>query len=69
MNFTATIERITSTRAIVTLFDASGEWAGASRVDLPRGATTGLYEAGYARASQAAALKGGRLDRFSEEDK
>lgn len=65
--FTATIEYVTSTRAIISLFDAAGEWAGAQRIDLPRNPRESLYDAGYAHASQMAAVKGGSLSRFSEE--
>lgn len=66
MKFSATVEYVTSTRALVTLFDASGDWAGAYRVDLPRNPPHPLYDAGYNRASQAATCKGGTLDRYRE---
>lgn len=64
MKFNATIELVGATRAIISLFDSHGEWSGSSRLDLPRGATLSLYELGYDRASQAAAVKGGSLDYY-----
>lgn len=66
MKFSATFERVTSTRALVTLHDASGEWAGAYRVDLPRNPKASLYDAGYNCAAREAAIKGGTLERYRE---
>lgn len=66
MNFSATIEYVSSTRALVALFDASGEWAGAGRIDVRAGGRANLYEAGYKDACARAVIKGGRLDRFTE---
>jgi hypothetical protein len=66
MKFSATFERVTSTRALVALHDASGEWAGAYRVDLPSNPRATLYDAGYDCAAREAALKGGTLDWYRE---
>jgi hypothetical protein len=66
MKFSATFERVTSTRAIVTLYDAQAEWAGAYRVDRPRNPRARLYDAGYDCAAREAVCKGGTLDRYRE---
>lgn len=66
MKFSATFERVTNTRGLVTLYDASAEWAGAYRVDLPRTPKTSLYDAGYDCAAREAACKGGTLERYRE---
>lgn len=65
MKFSATIEFVTSHRAIVALTDSRGEWAGAHRIEIRLGSKADLYEAGYAAAEREAAIKGGTLDRFS----
>ena len=59
IKFNATIEFLSSQLAIVELHDLSGQWAGSYRVD-----SGNLYENGYARASQEAALKGGRVETY-----
>jgi len=71
MQFYATIEFLKGQNAaIIDLHDAAGEWAGASRISYTRPAYRGasvrdsLYEVGYAHASRAAALKGGRLETY-----
>jgi hypothetical protein len=62
IKFNATIEFLSAQLAIVELHTASGEWAGSYRVDsLGR---FDLYELGYTRASQEAALKGGILQTY-----
>jgi hypothetical protein len=67
--YSATIEILRGARAaIVELTDARGEWAGGSRIDLPRAAGASaaeLYERGYQHAARAAAVKAGELGRFS----
>lgn len=65
MKFNATIEFLSGQKAaIISLETLSGEWSGASRIDLPHGSRRALYELGYARASQAAAIKGGTIETF-----
>lgn len=66
MKFSATFERVTSTLALVTLYDSSAEWAGAYRVDLPRNPKSSLYDVGYDCAAREAACKGGTLERYRE---
>jgi hypothetical protein len=63
MKFSATLERIGGGKAIVTLYDSAGQWSGAFLIT--RSARWSLYERGYLRASQEAAVKGGALDRYS----
>lgn len=66
-NYSATFEFLSGqSAAIVELTDGHGNWAGGSRVDIRSTNKADLYEACYLRASQAAAVKGGILDRFSE---
>lgn len=60
--YTATIEMLSSRRAIVALFDSRGDWSGASRIDARD--RDELYERGYERARQAASCKGGELDAY-----
>ena len=68
MNYSATIEFLKGHKAaIVTLFDQSGEWAGASRIEVRSGSKATLYDQGYIHASASAVCKGGRLDRYSVE--
>lgn len=62
----ATIEILSSTRAVVELVDARGEWSGAQRIDVRQGGVDALYEAGYTYASASAACKGGILDKYSK---
>jgi len=61
--FTATIEYLRPGLALVELTDGAGAWAGSYRVDAKPRRT--LYEMGYDRAATEAAIKGGRLDRYS----
>lgn len=66
MKYSATIEFLTGQRAaIVTLFDRSGEWSGAGRIEVRSGSRSDLYEEGYRHASVSASMKGGILDRYS----
>lgn len=62
--FYATIEFLGGqSAAILTLTDASGDWAGSGRVE---GRTrSDIYERAYTLASLNAQSKGGRLERFS----
>lgn len=63
--FYATIEFVSSTRAIIELTDDRGQWCGAQRIDVRQGGRDALYEAGYTYASASAACKGGMLDKYS----
>ena len=63
--FNATIEFF-SGKAIVTLYDADGEWSGGGLVEVKTRAKRDLYEAGYKVASLNASSKGGRLETFRE---
>jgi hypothetical protein len=66
IRYTATIEHLKGQgAAIVALFDHTGEWSGAGRVEVRSGRWADLYEAGYVLASFTATAKGGTLDRFS----
>lgn len=60
-NYTATYE-IIGRRVIVALFDSKGEWAGAGRIDVPRGSRR---EAALREAKQRAWIKGGTLVGFA----
>jgi len=61
--FNATFQVLRPGLAIVELTDAAGAWAGSYRIDAkPR---RKLYDIGYDRAATEAALKGGRLQRYS----
>lgn len=60
--FNATVEFLTSHLAIVELHTVSGEWAGMYRVE--SSGREDLYENGYARASQEAAIKEGMLETY-----
>jgi hypothetical protein len=60
--YSATLEYMSNYLAVLTLFDAHGEWAGASRIEGRN--REELYEHGYSRAAQAAEDKDGRLERF-----
>lgn len=51
--------------AIVTLYDEKGKWAGSGRIENKWGDAESLYEDGYNKAVQNAAVKGGRLERFT----
>lgn len=63
--FNATIEFLSGQKAaIITLTDNNGEWSGSGRIDLPRGSKADLYELGYVRASQSAAIKGGTIETY-----
>lgn len=63
--FYGTIEHLSGQKAaIITLTDASGEWAGSGRIELPCGSRRDLYELGYSRLSQNAAVKGGTLETY-----
>lgn len=61
--FTATIAFLRPNLAVVELATAAGAWAGSYRVDAHPSAP--LYDLGYNRAATEAALKGGRLERYS----
>lgn len=66
--FTATFEYIPQQRAaVVTLYDAAGNWSGGGRVECRTRVKSedAAYGEGYKVASLSAASKGGRLDRFS----
>jgi hypothetical protein len=62
--FNATIEFLGKGRALVSLTDQNGEWAGGHRIDVRSGSRDALYEAGYISASASAASHGGRLETF-----
>lgn len=64
MKFYGEFEIISSTHSIITLHDESGNWEGSERVEIKFGFS--LYEESYRIASQKAALKKGRLERFSK---
>lgn len=64
--YKATIEFVSSTRAIIELTDDCGEWSGAQRIDVRQGGRDALYEAGYIYASASAACKGGILEAYSK---
>lgn len=65
--YSATIEFLPGQgAAIVALFDSSGEWSGAGRVECRSGRREDLIEEGYKAARQRAHCKGGVLERFSE---
>ena len=61
----ATVEIVSSTRAIVTVNYARGGF-GMQRVDLPRSGGD-LYELSYSAASVKAAIQGERLETFRRE--
>lgn len=66
-DYTATIEYLPGRRAaIIELTDPRGEWAGGGKIEIRSSLRSDLYEEGYRAASRAAAVKGGRLSRFSE---
>lgn len=62
--FNATIEFLSSKRAVVELHDLNGAWAGAERIDAR--SREGLYELGYRAANQRASLKGGRVETYRQ---
>jgi hypothetical protein len=69
MKFNATIEFLRGQHAaIVTLTDSNGEWSGSSRIDLPHGTKSDLYELGYVKAGQNAAIKQGSLETYRVEN-
>lgn len=66
VKFYGTVEFLSGQRAaILTLTDASGEWAGSGRIEVRSGLRSDLYEEAYRQASFNAISKGGRLERFS----
>ena len=65
--YNATIEYLSGQRAaIVTLTSLSGEWGGSGRIEVRSGRRSDLYEAGYVRACQSAAAKGGEVETYRE---
>lgn len=62
--FYATLEHIRSDEAIVTLFDADGEWSGAGLVQVKSCSKSDIYEEGYRMASVSARAKGGRIETY-----
>lgn len=65
MNFDATIEIVTTHRAIISLFH-NGEWSGSGSIDVRSGSRRTLYEQGYIHACARAACKGGNLQTYRE---
>ncbi len=66
MDYSATIEYLPGQgAAILAIFDSTGEWSGAGRVQVRSGRREDLYEEGYRIATFSAQAKGGRLGRFS----
>lgn len=65
-DYSATIEYISHGRAIIELTDSLGQWAGGHKIEVRSGLKSDLYEAGYRAASAEAAIKGGRLGRYTE---
>lgn len=68
MKFSAVVEFLADQKAaILTLTDWTGEWAGSSRVE---GRTRSeVYERAYSLAAFNAESKGGRLERFSKDER
>ena len=64
--YNGTIEYTKVGSAIVTLYDAAGEWSGGGLVMTKSKARSDLYELGYVVASLNAKSKGGRLETFKE---
>lgn len=60
--FYASLQILSRQLAVVELREPNCEWAGSFRVDART--QDDLYELGYARASQEAALKGGRVEQY-----
>jgi hypothetical protein len=61
--FTATIELITPTRALVELHDQAGNWFGGQSFDC-RAGFKALYEQGYIEACVSARAHGGIIDTY-----
>lgn len=62
--YDATIELLKGQRAAIITLTSNGEWSGSGRIDLPHGSRQDLYELGYTRACQGAAVKGGTLETY-----
>ena len=60
--FYASLEILSPRLAVVELHAPALEWAGSFRIDAK--SQVDLYELGYDRASQEAALKGGRVETY-----
>lgn len=66
MRFNGTIEILKGQRAAIVTLNHNGAWSGSERIALPNGSRDDLYELGYTKASQKAAVKGGTLDTYSQ---